>query len=319
MFALAPKTDAPHFDPDGLMSRAIGAYLGLAVGDALGATVEFMTPREIKAHYGEHRDVIGGGWLKLKPGQVTDDTEMSLALGGAIISAGGVNVVRIAQAFDAWMASKPVDIGNTVRRGIVRFRSHGSTSGPVDEFDAGNGAVMRVLPVALASLGADRKTVTLAAHTQAHITHNAPLADAGMMAVVDMVQRALSNPDRALVDVIAIAHRLGDASKAYIFTNKREQNPSGYLPDTLRAVFQALSRTDGFEAALLDVVNRGGDADTTGAILGSIAGALYGKDAIPNRWLAALDKNVYHACETQALRLLEQSPVLSGQPLVVQS
>ena len=319
MSALAPKTDMEDVDFDGLMSRAVGAYLGLALGDALGATVEFMTPREIQAQYGEHRDIIGGGWLKLKPGQVTDDTEMSLALGNALIEAGGVDAVRIAQAFDEWMQSKPVDIGNTVRRGIVRFRSHGATQGPVDDFDAGNGAVMRVLPVALVSLGAERDAVTLAAQTQAHITHNAPLADAGMMAVVDMVQRALISPERALADMIAIAHELERWSKAFIFTKKREQNPSGYLPDTLRAVFQAFSRTDSFEAALTDVVNRGGDADTTGAILGFIAGALYGKGAIPARWLVALDQDVHIACETQALRLLELSPLLSGKPLTIQS
>ncbi|MDP2026561.1 ADP-ribosylglycohydrolase family protein [Sulfuriferula sp.] len=60
--------------------RALGAYLGFAVGDALGATVEFMMPAEIQHAYGIHRDMVGGGWLKLKPGQITDDTQMSLAL-----------------------------------------------------------------------------------------------------------------------------------------------------------------------------------------------------------------------------------------------
>ena len=57
-----------------LLDRALGAYLGLAIGDALGATVEFMRPREIQLQYGVHRDIVGGGWLKLARGQVTDDT-----------------------------------------------------------------------------------------------------------------------------------------------------------------------------------------------------------------------------------------------------
>ena len=68
---------------DALADRALGAYLGLALGDALGATVEFMTPREIAAAHGVHRRIVGAGWLKLAPGQVTDDTTMSLALGRA--------------------------------------------------------------------------------------------------------------------------------------------------------------------------------------------------------------------------------------------
>jgi len=73
-----------------LIARAEAAYLGLAIGDALGATVEFMTPREICAAYlpkrGIHREMVGGGWLRLKPGSVTDDTTMSLALGAAILA-----------------------------------------------------------------------------------------------------------------------------------------------------------------------------------------------------------------------------------------
>ena len=64
-----------------LESRAVAAYVSLAIGDALGATVEFMTPREIAAQYGSHDRIRGGGWLKLRPGQVTDDTTMALALG----------------------------------------------------------------------------------------------------------------------------------------------------------------------------------------------------------------------------------------------
>ncbi|HSO84778.1 ADP-ribosylglycohydrolase family protein, partial [Thiocapsa sp.] len=101
---------------DTVNGRAAGAYLGLAVGDALGATVEFMTPREIREVYGEHRNLIGGGWLRLRKGRVTDDTEMSLALGNSILAAGCVDAHAIAEAFSDWMRTKPVDIGHTVRR-----------------------------------------------------------------------------------------------------------------------------------------------------------------------------------------------------------
>jgi ADP-ribosyl-[dinitrogen reductase] hydrolase len=82
-----------------LIARAEGAYLGLAVGDALGATLEFMTPREIQHQYGVHREIRGGGWLKLRRGQVTDDTEMALALGESILLRGGVEPAAAAQAY----------------------------------------------------------------------------------------------------------------------------------------------------------------------------------------------------------------------------
>ena len=113
-----------------------------------------MTPREIRGQFGVHREIRGGGWLRLKPGTVTDDTTMSLALGEAIISRmAAVRPMACAQAFDAWMRAKPVDIGNTVRRNLVAFRRSGNPEAPVSEHDAGNGAAMRVLPVALATLG----------------------------------------------------------------------------------------------------------------------------------------------------------------------
>lgn len=296
-----------------LNDRALGAYLGLAVGDALGATVEFMTPREIQLQYGCHIDIIGGGWLKLKPGHVTDDTEMSIALGAAIISDGGFRARSIALAFDAWLKSKPVDVGHTVRRGIVRFRTQGTTQAVEDEYDAGNGAVMRVLPAALATLGAPAQDAYCAARMQAHVTHNAPLADIGLTVVMDMVHCALLGTDRAFVDMVAMAHAAKRRSREYDFTRKVQNNPSGFLPETMRAVFQSFARSDNFESALIDVVNRGGDADTTGAILGFIAGALYGASAIPARWLKALDLDVVHTCETQALQLLGLSPLISGQ------
>ena len=122
------------------MPRAVAAYLGLAIGDALGATVAFMTPREIAAQYKVHDRIIGGGWLKLKAGQVTDDTTMALALGESILAAGRVDAHAIAAAFDAWMRAKPVDIGSTVRRGLLAYRKTGDPKMPTSEHDAGNGA-----------------------------------------------------------------------------------------------------------------------------------------------------------------------------------
>lgn len=97
--------------------RALGAYLGLAVGDALGATVEFMTAGEIAAQYGVHRQIIGG-WLHLRSGQVTDDTQMCLAIGRALLERGGWDLRAVADALVAWLQHRPVDIGHTCRRGI---------------------------------------------------------------------------------------------------------------------------------------------------------------------------------------------------------
>ncbi len=310
--ALVPRTDVPCVDAKALNDRVRGAYLGLAVGDALGASVEFMLPHEIKANMGVHRNIVGGGWLHLKAGHVTDDTEMSLALGEAILADGGFSALGIARVFDAWLKSKPIDVGHTVRRAIVRFRSQGLTQMPLDDYDAGNGAVMRALPVAIATLGACPDDVARAAKLQAHVTHNAPLADLGLMAVVRMTQCALRGKEDAFLEMGRIAQGLREQAREYDFTKRRMENPSAFLPETLRAVFQAFLETDTFEAALIDVVNRGGDADTTGAILGFMVGALHGESAIPERWLKGLNAEVRKRCKRQALSLLQMSPMIGG-------
>lgn len=300
LYSAAGVNDMSESD---LLDRALGAYLGLAVGDALGATTEFMTPREIKQHHGVHSDLTGGGWLKLTPGRVTDDTEMSLALGRSILERGSVDAYAAAEAFSEWMRSKPADIGNTVRRGISHYRHTGEPVVAHDEYNAGNGACMRCLPVALLHCFSDDAVLVEASRRQAHITHNNPVADKGAEAVLHMVITALHGGTRD--DMLRHTNQLIALNPQYAFERRHMENPSGWIVETLQAVFQALFNHDGFEQTLLDVVNRGGDADTTGAIAGMLAGALYGVDAIPPRWLSALDKEVNKACRMQTVELLE--------------
>ena len=285
--------------------RAVAAYLGLAIGDALGATVEFMTPREIAAKYGMHETLCGGGWLHLKPGHVTDDTTMSLALGGSILAQGKVDAFAAAQAFDAWMRAKPVDIGNTVRRNLLQFRKTGNPEAPYSDHDAGNGAAMRVLPVALATCGQTEEAVCSASRAQAHVTHHCALSDAACECLVFMVQDALRGADKNHL-LHRHAHPLVARHPEFKFRAVRQSsNPSGYVVDTLQAVFQSFFDTDDFRGCLIDVVNRGGDADTTGAIAGMLAGALYGFEEIPDLWLKTLDQNIRQTCENQARNLIQ--------------
>jgi len=286
--------------------RAIAAYLGLAIGDALGATVEFLTPNEIRLQLGVHRNITGGGWLRLKAGQVTDDTTMSLALGDAILSRGGVDAQSAAEAFDAWMRAKPVDIGNTVRRNLIAFRQSGNPEAPASEHDAGNGAAMRVLPVALACYGQAPKLTRLASRAQAHVTHHNVLSDAACEALILIVQGLLAG-DKTLAACQRHIDRLVRQHPIFAFSKKRRDNPSGYIVETMQAVLQAFLATNNFEDCLIDVVNRGGDADTTGAICGMLAGARYGLQAIPNRWIEKVDPRIREYCIRQATLLVAHS------------
>ena len=291
-------------ESNALEKKAIAAYLGLAVGDALGATVEFMSPERIKAEFNVHDTVTGGGWLGLQPGQVTDDTTMSLALGESILKTGSVNAAAVAQSFSDWFVSHPVDIGKTVKRGIIHFRYSGTPYVAENISDAGNGACMRTLPVALATYGlCDEISISIASRDQAHVTHNNSLSDAATECVIQVIQAALNGYDKYAIKHGPVERLLKRYPEFNYFESRREM-PGGYIVETMQAVFQAFFTTDTFEECLINVVNRGGDADTTGAIAGMIAGSFYGLESIPVRWLAKLDNKVAQACEDQAKALL---------------
>ncbi len=288
---------APHVD------RGMAAYLGLAIGDALGATVEFLTPNEIRHQIGLHCDITGGGWLRLKAGKVTDDTTMSLALGESIIAKGRVDALAAAEAFDAWMRAKPVDIGNTVRRNLISFRQSGQPEAAASEHDAGNGAAMRVLPVALACYGQPEKTTIFANRAQAHVTHHNALSDAACETLILMVQDFLAGRDPVDVERQRAGKLVSDFP-VFAYDKRLRENPSGFVVDTMQAVLQSFFATETFEDCLIDVVNRGGDADTTGAIAGMLAGARYGLAEIPRRWLRGVDELTRVRCEKQAAALI---------------
>jgi ADP-ribosyl-[dinitrogen reductase] hydrolase len=292
-----------------IRSRARAAFLGLALGDALGATVEFMTAGEIRAQYGVHRELVGGGWLHLKRGRVTDDTEMSLCIGQAIDAAGGWDLRRVADRLVAWMRAGPVDIGSTVRKGLRRVLLEGTLEGPRSDGDGGNGAAMRMVPVALAT-ACDGVRLARWGLEQARLTHHHPLSDAGSVHVGELIHLALigcGKPRLRRASDELVARLLAFAFEPY------RGLASGYVVDTLQTVLHALYTTGGFEECVVRAVNHGGDADTTGAIAGAIAGAYYGEAQLPPRWLRRLDPFVHAEALRLADRLLELSPLARGE------
>lgn len=287
--------------------RALAAYLGLAIGDALGATTEFMLPGEIKAKFGIHKDITGGGWLRLKPGQVTDDTTMALALGDAIIRAGGMDRKVVADSFVEWMRSKPVDIGSTVRTGIRRYITDGSLEAPPSEYSSGNGAAMRNLAVALATLDCE-KDFRDCSLRQAHITHNDPDSDAGTLILGDLTRKAVLMGQSAPLHTSAA--KWFDSHPKFDYRHFRPIDSDGYIVHTVRTVLFYFFNTSDFESCLLGIVNLGGDADTNGALAGQLSGAFYGLESIPSRWLKKLDPGVREAIERQVGQLVAMFPML---------
>jgi ADP-ribosyl-[dinitrogen reductase] hydrolase len=295
----------PAVDLDDVRARARAAFLGLALGDALGATVEFMTAAEIRARHGVHREIVGGGWLRLAAGDVTDDTEMSLCIARALDAAGAWDLRAIADRFVAWLKAGPVDVGSTVRKGIRRYMLDGTLAGPEHAGDGGNGAAMRMVPVALATL-ADPALLARCAVEQARITHHHPLSDAAAVHVGELLHLALLGRGKATLRRASDA--LAAHAAAFAFEPYRGL-ASGYVVDTLQTVLHAFFTTRGFEECVVAAVNRGGDADTTGAIAGAVAGAYYGPEELPRRWLRRLDPAVRTEIERLSGRLVALSPL----------
>lgn len=288
-----------------ILDRALGAYLGFAVGDALGATTEFMTAGEIAERHGKHCRMVGGGWLNLRPGQVTDDTEMTLCVGRAIIERGGWDVRAVCEAFAAWLRGVPADVGNTCRRGIRRYIVDGSLSTPFNEHDAGNGACMRNLPVALATLN-DPEAFRAWTLEQCHTTHNHPLSDDATLALGRMVQRLVKGG--GISDCRQEAQALTHIHPQFRF-DRYDGLCSAFIVDTIQTVLHFYFLTDSVRACIIETVNVGGDADTAGALAGMLSGATYGAKSIPTSWLRSLDRQVVKDIRYQVPALLRLAGV----------
>lgn len=283
-----------------IRERALAAYLGFAVGDALGATTEFMRPQEIKARYNIHKEVTGGGWLHLKPGRVTDDTEMSLALGEALVSSGTMDETCVADSFVDWMSSKPADIGHTIRQELSRYKLFGRPRARYSEYANSNGAVMRNLPVIIATLQTPELLCDWSIR-QGQITHNNESAAIGMLILSKLTRLTIvyaqNTPHKSLTSQWFKLHPRFDYARY-------KRSIDGYIVDTVRTVLYFFFNTSDFESCLIGVVNAGGDTDTNGALAGMLAGSFYGLNAIPGRWLSRMDDSIVSRIQEQTKALI---------------
>jgi ADP-ribosyl-[dinitrogen reductase] hydrolase len=279
---------------DPVTDRALGSLLGLAVGDALGTTLEF-SDRDTQPPL---TDIVGGGPFRLRPGEWTDDTSMALCLADSLIACGGLDQRDLMERFLRWWQEgynshngRCFDIGITTRNALDRFQDSGDPiAGSTDPNTAGNGSVMRLAPVALRWVNEPAEAIA-AARAQSVTTHGAPAAVEGCALLADILIAAIVNGDKPLVlrrrsaaepSIEAIA----DGS--WRGKSRNDIKSSGYVVDTLEAALWCVGRTDSFTDAVLLAANLGGDADTVAAVTGQIAGALWGHKAIPVHWLQLL-------------------------------
>ena len=272
---------------DAARDRAVGALLGLAAGDAVGAALEFTA----KPRFAKLDGMVGGGPFGLRPGEWTDDTAMALALADSLLHDPALDAADLMGRFVGWQergtyscTGECFDIGNATRAALERFRRTGNPlAGSAADHASGNGALMRLSPVAIRHWRDGPEMLRVAA-LQTRTTHGSPATLAASANMAGMLAAAIggaSLPELLASPDAAIEGGWRGLPRAAI-------EGSGHVVRSLQAAVWAVARSTDFRSAVLLAANLGDDADTTAAIAGQLAGAVYGASGIPDEWLAAL-------------------------------
>lgn len=292
-----------------LDDRYAGVLLGLACGDAVGATVEF----EPRGSFEPVTDMVGGGPYGLDAGQWTDDTSLAMCLAESLVAHNGFSALDQMSRYLSWYrngywSAKPYcfDIGMTTERALLKFeKTRNPWSGPTGPETAGNGSVMRLGPIVLWYYPDLAQTLHHAGESS-RTTHGAVLAVEGCRLLAYALSALLKGCDKDACLAGAAEHLtqpelLEIASGSFLRKPRGLIKSSGYVVHTLEAALWCLHTTDSVEQAILTAANLGDDADTVAAVAGQLAGAHYGAGRLPERWLDRLSRR--QDIETLALCL----------------
>jgi ADP-ribosyl-[dinitrogen reductase] hydrolase len=306
------------------MQRYRGSLLGLAVGDALGTTLEFNPP----GTFPPLTDMVGGGPFHLQPGEWTDDTSMALCLAESLIERQGFDpgdqlerYCRLYRNGHLSSNGRCFDIGTTVLAALRRFeQTHEPYCGSTDPMSAGNGSLMRLASVPLAYAGRPADAIERSGESS-RTTHGAATAVDACRYLGGLIVGALRGASKAelLVDHYSPipgyweAHPLAPEIAAVAAGSFKHKHPpeirgTGYVVQSLEAALWAFHQSESFRDGCLLAVNLDDDADTTGAVYGQLAGAFYGEQGIPETWRAKVAHRP--VIEAFADQLFHLSPTL---------
>lgn len=293
-----------------MKKRIAGALFGVAVGDALGGPVEFMGPEQIAAKYGRVDTMVGGGWLSLAPGEITDDTQMTICVADGIAEAPEAPIQSIGCRFIEWANGGPKDIGGACASSIYNAQRLGGACPTSAEWEAagkatqrsqghpveGNGALMRNVYPGLFYPSAVQ-AVTIAQRV-AKMTHAGERSTEACILYARMIH-LLTASESNIQDTQTAREFLAERCRAVPEYAAAATAPEvvhgrlgGWVVDAMRIAVGSVATTSSFKDAVVTAVNLGGDADTNGAITGGLAGAWYGYDAIPAEWISALAPDI---------------------------
>lgn len=304
------------------LDKCKGALLGLAVGDALGTTLEFKRP----GTFDPITDMVGGGVFNLQAGKWTDDTSMALCMADSLIEKEGFDAFDQLDKYVNWMnhgynssTGRCFDIGNATRQALYLYERTGqSYCGDRSRDSAGNGSIMRLAPIPIVYFQDEEKLAKYAS-LSSQTTHAAPQSIDACIYMATLMAGAIRGATKeellgksfSLTPDFWKKYPLDDTIMEIAegsFKTKRppEIYASGYVVKTLEAALWAFYHTDDFESGALKAVNLGNDADTVGAVYGQIAGAYYGMSGIPKDWLKRLYRKLEMEVAVECLYGLDE-------------
>ncbi|TQV87990.1 ADP-ribosylglycohydrolase family protein [Aliikangiella coralliicola] len=295
-----------------LDNAARGCLIGLAVGDAVGTTLEFKR----KGTFEPISDMVGGGPFNLNAGEWTDDTSMALCLAQSLIRQQSFNPEDQMNRYCNWyrlgyMSSTGTcfDIGYTVSSALREYENNGNPfSGSTHKMSAGNGSLMRLAPIPIFYHNNFDDAIHYAGESS-RTTHGAAECIESCQLFTAMILRAFSSQDKRKI-LIESGFKpyepkvINLANGSFLTKSYEELTGSGYVIESLESALWCFYHSNSFEEAILLAANIGNDADTTAAICGQIAGAYYGLDGIPQHWKSRLA--LYDEIDEMAVQLFSR-------------
>lgn len=306
--------------PDAL-SRCRGMMLGLAIGDAVGATNEFKSPDEVTPI----SDMVGGGPFLLPAGYWTDDTSMALCIADSILEKNAIDPVDQMFKYCDWYSNgtnSPTgvcfDIGYQTKDALKDFinQVHISTNptgfyGRTDFYSSGNGALMRLAPAIIYARKLPFNEMVDVISDCTRTTHASIQCIESSIVLAERCISAMGFFDSyhsRVFDYLTLPDTIDLYSGNYA---GKTLSSRGYCIDSLRMALYYVENTSSFEECILKIANLGEDSDTNCAIAGQLAGAYYGIDGIPTKWIEKLAWSSH--IDSLACKLFEIAPDKLGE------
>jgi len=274
-----------------ILERKRGAILGAFIGDALGGVVEFLKPMPLpKEFVDEALAMEGGGFMDLEPGQCTDDSELMICLATAL-----KNCECPLPYYKVWLLTSPIDVGVTCKYAFDADSGTGDDLPILNKESQSNGALMRVLPVALWYWDKDDSYIANRAREDALLSHPHPICqecNAAYCVAIAWLLRGKSKCDAILAakNILVEVDSTHETDivlhwiDAGINILPMPRDKIGWVQWSFRLAFGLLAKETPFHEAMEYVLSCGGDTDTNACIVGGMLGAFWGEQEIPLEW-----------------------------------